>query len=272
MIKSTITAIALVSMFLCGLGPTNASAQENVLAEIYGRGVHAYYAGRYLEAEQHLTSAINNDINDPRAYYFRGIIYHAQGRSYEAEQDWREGARIEATGTTNVPVGRSLSRFQGMQRLKLEEIRSEARLAGLSRGPTRSEVRMNEIEAAEPPTAAAPRPPVPRSSNPLTPPPTPPAADNPFADDGGLADGQPKVEEDDALSGAMENPFKDDAAAAAPAAAGGADDAADPFGGGAAAGDAADPFGGGDSDPFGGGDAGGAMDDPFGGSDPFGGN
>ena len=61
---------------------------------------------------------------------------------------------------------------------------------------------------------------------------------------------------DDALEGAMYNPFADDPAAAGAEAAAGAD--SNPFGGGGDAG--ADPFGGGgDADPFGGGG------DPFGG-------
>ncbi len=85
-----------------------------------------------------------------------------------------------------------------------------------------------------------------------------------------MAVGQPKVTADDALEGAMTDPFADDSAPAGAAPAAGGD--ANPFGG---PGGEADPFGGGGdagSDPFGGGgDAGGAMDDPFGGgADPFG--
>jgi hypothetical protein len=279
MTKSTFanTTLAAVVTCLALAAPGELSAQGNVLAETYGRGVHAYYAGNYIDAESHLTTAIDNGINDPRAYYFRGILRYVQGRTFEAERDWGEGAKMEASGTTNVDIGRSLSRFQGSSRLKLEEIRRLAKLEALSGAPTRSQIRMNEIKAAVPsPKAAVAAPPVPRSSRPVTAPPTPPAADNPFADDAGLAGGQPQVEQDDALAGAMNNPFKDDAAAA-PAAAGGADvfggaDAAagaDPFG--AAAPDAgADPFGApaAGGDPFGAPGGGGAMDNPFG-DDPF---
>ncbi len=287
MTKSIFTALAIASMFACGfLSPTTAAAQDTILAETYGRGVHAYYAGRYSEAQQYLTAAIDGGLNDPRAYYFRGILANAQGRAYDAESDWEEGAKLEASGNVNVAVGRSLSRFQGSARLKLEEIRRMARLQAATGAPTRSKTRMREIEAAQAPVAAtAPRPPIPASSRPISPSPVPPAADNPFADDTGLATGQPQVENDDALAEAMKNPFQDDAAAAAPAAAGAAGGAdvfgdaaaagADPFGGAGAAGDA-DPFGGAadaGADPFGGGgDSGGAMADPFGGSDPFGGN
>jgi hypothetical protein len=276
MTKPFTTAVAFAMIFACGLfSPTESNGQDNVLAELYGRGVHAYYACRYLEAQQFLTSAINNGSTDPRVYYFRGIVAQSQGRMYEAESDWREGARLEASGSTNVAIGRSLSRFQGSARLKLEAIRSEARLQAMSAAPTRSQLRLNEIQAAQPPAAAAaPRPPVPASSQPVAPPPTPPSADNPFADDVGLAGGQPKVDSDDALADAMK-PIQGNAAAPAAGAtngaakAGGDDAGTDPFGGGNDTG--ADPFGSDDagSDPFGGGDT---MDDPFGGSDPFGGN
>ncbi len=281
MTKSTFAITALAALFTClGLAaPCQLTAQDNILGEMYGRGVHAYYAGNYIDAESYLTTAIENGIDDPRAYYFRGILENAQGRTAEAETDWAEGAKMEASGTTNVDVGRSLSRFQGSARLKLEEIRRLARLQALTGAPTRSQIRMNEIKAAVPPaksTVAAP--PVPRSSRPVAAPPTPPAADNPFANDTGLAAGQPQVEQDDALAGAMNNPFKDDAAAA-PAAAGGADvfggaDAAagaDPFGAAAPAA-GGDPFGApapaAGGDPFGAPAGGGAMDDPFA-DDPF---
>ncbi len=238
----------------------SASAQDAVLAEMYGRGVHAYYSGRYSDATQYLSTAIDNGIEDPRAYYFRGIVANAEGRTYDAEADWQMGAELEATGRTNTAIGRSLSRFQGMGRIKLEEIRQRARLNALANARARSEQRYGELgvtpPGTTPPTAAAPAARAPA----ITPPPIPPDTENPFADD--LAEGQPNVAADDALEGAMDDPFGGEAAPATPAPAG-----PDPFGGDA--GDA-DPFGGA-ADPFGG-DSGDA--DPFGaaGGNPFGGN
>jgi hypothetical protein len=82
-----------------------------------------------------------------------------------------------------------------------------------------------------------------------------------------MAAGAATVQSDDALEGAMEDPFAGDASI--PAADVPANDAADPFGTPPAA--DADPFGtppAGDADPFGGG-GGAEMEDPFGG-DPFG--
>lgn len=240
----------------------SASAQTAILAEMYGRGVHAYNSGLNDEANQYLTMAIDNGIQDPRAYYFRGMSAYSAGNTQEAEADWQLGADMEASGRSNLAIGRSLARFQGAGRIKLEEIRQRARLSALSAAMKRSQQRYGELGVADP-NAVAPAAPAAG----ITPPPVPPDTENPFADD--LAEGQPNVASEDALEGAMTDPFADEVNPSAPAAPAGTD----PFGGDAGAG--ADPFGGaaGGADPFGGA-AGGA--DPFGGdaggADPFGGN
>jgi len=299
-----LSAFAALTLTLTAL---TANAQNAVLTDLYGRGVHAYYAGDLDQAYELLTMAIDNDIQDPRAYYFRGIVHHASGRMEEAKSDWQEGAELEAQGEINASIGRSLSRFQGAARLELEQIRQRAKLEAMADAQKRSEQRYGEIGATPGGSSAAPAQPTPTQPQPTQPAPTPPttaqpapatggdaaggdAAENPFADD--LADGEPQVAADDALEGAMENPFAgeaDDAAApAAPAGdnnpfGGGGDDAGNPFGGGN---DGGNPFGGGADDggagnPFGGqtGGMGGADDNPFGGdggggddANPFGDN
>ena len=233
--------------------PGQAEAQNAILTDLYGQGVHAYYAGKSQDAYDHFSMAINNGIQDPRAYYFRGIAACALGRQFEAESDWQQGATLEARGKIVGSIGRSLARFQGPDRIKLEEIRTKAKLDFLAQAAMRSKARYGEIESSQGdmlrsrPLGAAPR----------TPPPAPPTADeNPFADDMGEA----SVDSDDALEGSMTAPPAEGAAPdasddtpAAPAAdadGGGAGDPfgtdSDPFGGG----DSADPFGGDDSDPF----------------------
>jgi hypothetical protein len=266
----------------------------SVLAEVYGRGVHAFYAGDYISAYDLLSSAIDAGSRDPRAYYFRGIVSYVQGRTEEAEADWAQGAAMEASTGGAYGVGRALSRFQGSGRLKLEQIRQQARLDAMSQAAKRSDQRLRELgvtpqagssapNSAEPPAGqAAPA----AAATPAPAAPETPVPANPFEDDGNaLAEGEPKVESDNALEGLDGNPFKDDAAAANAAggeamnadAGGNADPfggnaepaaGADPFGGAPAGNDGgADPFGGnGGNDPFGGAPAG---DDPFGG-DPFG--
>ncbi len=259
----------LLSTVFCGLfagliGGQRAEGQSAILSEIYGQGVHSYYAGNSSGAYDLFSMAIDNGIKDPRAYYFRGIAAHDSGRSYEAESDWKQGAELEASGRVNASIGQALSRFQGPGRLKLEEIRRQARLQYLANAASRSRQRYGEIDEAQGNVlrAAPATPPAPAAGAKTPPaPPAPPVADeNPFAADLG----DPKVESDDALSDAMNDPFADDPAAAP---AGDAADApaTDPFGGS----NTGDPFGSDPapaSDPFGGGDAG---SDPFGG-DPFG--
>ncbi|TWU45034.1 hypothetical protein Q31b_02050 [Novipirellula aureliae] len=236
----------------------SASPQSEVLAEMYGQGVHAYYAGRYQDADEFLSMAINNGLKDPRAFYFRGIVAVANGNSSSAEADWVQGAQIEAATGNALAIGRALSRFQGPERMKLEEIRQKARLQALAVAHARSQQRYGEIESAGRAPGSTTRP-----DNAIQPPQMPAEDDNPFLnDDLDVVSGEPKLESDDAFADAAKgdpaatNPIADNA----PTDSGAADGGADPFGGGGAA----DPFGGGGAaDPFGGGGA-----DPFGG-DPF---
>jgi len=257
----TMFGFALTVLSSWNADSASAQNQNIILAETYGQGVHAYNGGRLTEALDFFNLAIDNGSQDPRVYYYRGIVSYVSGRPEEAEKDWNSGAVIEALRGPNLSIGRSLARFQGTGRLKLEQIRQTARLKVLAEANARSKQRYGEIQRTpENSTAVKPAPRIP--ALPVAPPPTPPAASNPFADSN-LGTVTPIA--DDALAGAMTDPFKNETKAAAPAAGGGAaGGGADPFGGGGAAGGGADPFGGGGAagggaDPFGGGGA-----DPFG--------
>lgn len=260
--------------------PSLAQAQNPVLAEMYGRGVHAFFAGQYDDAYQRLSLAIDNGLQDPRAYYFRGLAANASGRQYEAESDWQMGAELEASGKGAGAIGRSLARIQGSSRLQLEAIRQKAKLEAVARTNARSQQRYGELGASPQEVSGVTPGAAPGAArSPVAPPPTPPAAgaDNPFADDLDMAGGEPRVDSADAFGNVVDNVPMDAPAAAGDApAAGGADPfnapaagaGADPFGA-PAAGAGADPFGApaGGADPFGAPAGGGA--DPFGG-DPFG--
>lgn len=265
--KKFLFGVPAIALIATSFAASRADAQSSVLSEIYGRGVHAFYAGQTSDAFDLFSMAIDNGLDDPRAYYFRGISLYNSGREFEAESDWQLGATLEAKGKGSGSIGAAMHRFQGPGRLKLEQVRQKARLEYLAEAAARSKARYGEIEAAEPNVLRS----TPRPNRTAPPagfqslPPAPPAvSDNPFGDNLG----EPAVESDDALADALKDPFADDAMA--PADAGGGAGAADPFGGGGAAdpfggGGGADPFGGGGADPFGGGGA-----DPFGGGDPFG--
>jgi hypothetical protein len=256
--------LASALLATCGFGAITApkaTAQNAILSEIYGRGVHAYYGGNYQHAYDDFSSAINGGLKDPLAYYFRGMAANGAGRLGEAEVDWEAGAELEAEGKIGLSIGQALSRFQGHDRLRLEEIRRTAKLRYLARVNAAGAAKYGTAAAAE---ANVLRTPTMATPGIVAPPPTPPIAaakDDPFADN---AVGEPKIESEDALKDAMADPFKDEAAAEMPAADAGA---ADPFDSTAPAA-ADDPFGGA-ADAQAGADAPAPADDPFGSDDPF---
>jgi hypothetical protein len=262
MLRVTLLALAVFVAF-----ERTAHAQNAILAQLYGQGVHAYYSGDSLKAYDLLTKAIDGGINDPRAYYFRGLACVAAGREFESEADYRAGADLEAKGNFGPAIGQALARIQGAHRMAIENMRQQAQLDYQTTAAAKSKARYQAIDSAgsavlrEKPVPAAPV--APPKSRPAPPAAPPAVADDPFATDNST--GSAKVESKDVLADSSKDPFADDAA---PAAAGGNAPAAgeDPFGGGAPAAPAEDPFGGGaaappaaGTDPFGGGDA----SDPF---------
>ena len=65
-------------------------AQDAVLGQIYGNGVHAYFGQDYLKAHQLFTSAIEGHSQDPRCFYFRGLTLLKLGRPQPGTQcTWR---------------------------------------------------------------------------------------------------------------------------------------------------------------------------------------
>ena len=100
--KPVLTAFAFAAVSLGLIQANSASAQNAVLAEMYGRGVHAYYSGDLITAHDSLSMAIDSGSTDPRAYYFRGMVAYMSGRTAEAETDWQQGAELEAGGC-NIP-------------------------------------------------------------------------------------------------------------------------------------------------------------------------
>jgi hypothetical protein len=132
------------------------------LAAAYGDGVHAYFAGDFARAYEDLSQAIEAGTTDPRAYYFRGLAALRQGRGDEAEADFTEGATRESAGLGAWPVGRSLERIQGPDRLRLERHRTRARVTLLQRQRDAELQRYSQIEAAQPDVLRKRRPVGPR--------------------------------------------------------------------------------------------------------------
>ena len=60
----------------------SAWAQQAVMDEFYGNGVHNFYDRDFFQAMQNLSVAIDGGSKDPRAYYYRGLAKLRCGDTY----------------------------------------------------------------------------------------------------------------------------------------------------------------------------------------------
>jgi hypothetical protein len=97
----------------------------------YSRGVHAFFAGRYADAEGELSRATAMASTDPRPFYFRALCLIRLGRMDEARGNLEIGASLEAESPNRFAVGTALQRVQGGDRLLLEKYRTWAKEAAL---------------------------------------------------------------------------------------------------------------------------------------------
>lgn len=113
-------------LLLSALLASPALAQGDAMLELYGEGVHRYYAGDMTGADQLLSRVVDAGSQDPRAHYFRGLV---RERQYAGGglMDFENGARLEAEGKTATQVGLALTRVQGSVRGKIEKARRDAR-------------------------------------------------------------------------------------------------------------------------------------------------
>ncbi len=227
--------------FALGLGVClfgSSAFAQSALTELYGEGVHRFYAGDLVTAEQYLTRVIDAGVEDPRAYYFRGLVREMQGGG--GEYDFESGARLEAEGARSFNVGLALSRIQGYTRAKIEKLRLDARVTAQQQALLMERAR----------TEAGGSVPVAPPAQPVVP---PVDATDPF---GGPETAPTPPVVDPVQPDVLTYPFADDPAPATdatePPAATEPADPADPFGGAPAA-----------DDPFGDGAAA-EVDDPFG--------
>jgi len=115
-----------------GLAPLTATGQQAdgpVSAEqIFGAAIHRFYDGYYGELVAELSPVINEDLEDPRIYYLRGLSFLRLGQVAPAADDLRLGAELEAIqfGKRNYNVGRALQRVQGNDRAMIETARADA--------------------------------------------------------------------------------------------------------------------------------------------------
>ena len=109
-------------------------AQDAILSQYYGNGVHEFHSGDFVKAFEYLSKPINAKTEDPRPYYYRGLALIKMGRPEQAAQDFKSGAEQELKDTTGrYRIDFALERCQGPSRLTLEKTRLDARLAALQR-------------------------------------------------------------------------------------------------------------------------------------------
>ncbi len=183
---STLVGTAVAGVALAALsGNLAAGADEPVTKQLYGSGVHAYFAKEYKEAYDLLSTAIGNKSQDPRVYYFRGLAQWQLGRPDEAKADFKAGADLEATaGDDLFNIDKALERIQGKARLQIQDARQVARANAVQRRLTEEERRYNRIRDNEPfilqgvaPPAKAPA----KKGEPVAPEAAPKKADPPKA-------------------------------------------------------------------------------------------
>lgn len=125
-------SIVLLVGALASLSAVSLFAQDAVLAQQYGSGVHAYFAGDLQQAYDRLTAAAQAGSKDPRVFYFRGLTFLQFGRPQDATIDFRKGADLESRDINRFyNVGKALERVQGSARVQLESYRVDARMAVL---------------------------------------------------------------------------------------------------------------------------------------------
>ena len=88
----SVSVLLVSGVIWAGAWAGQARAQDGVLSQLYGNGVHAYFAGDFVKAHDLLSSAIAGGSRDPRCYYFRGLAY------WEAWPSGRGRRRLSARG------------------------------------------------------------------------------------------------------------------------------------------------------------------------------
>ncbi len=116
----------VVALTLISAG--SAAAQDPLLAQLYGSGVHAFFSGDYKQARDNFSAAIDGGSQDPRVYYFRALAEMRSGQDPSA--DFEKGAELEgADSSQSYAVSKAIERIQGSTRATLEKYRLKARVA-----------------------------------------------------------------------------------------------------------------------------------------------
>src|SRR3990172_8702368 len=173
--------LAVLAGGLALLCTTPLSAQDAVLGQMYGSGVHAYFSRDYRQAYDHLTSAVDAGTTDPRCYYFPGLCFLQLGREEEAKIDFEKAARLEAEDINKFyNVSRAMERIQGSTRLLVEQYRVQARMEAMKRADELREQRYGALREAERRVLETQAPAAPGTPLEVPAPPAPPTVADPL--------------------------------------------------------------------------------------------
>lgn len=124
---NSVLAVSLLVAFLAA--SSSAAPPAGAYGDPYGQGVQAFFSGNSSAAEPFFAEAMGRNPKDPRPFYFHGLSLLRQSRTDEARSDFMIAASLEARSRNAYPVGKSLERVQGADRLLLEQYRWQARAA-----------------------------------------------------------------------------------------------------------------------------------------------
>lgn len=146
--QQSVRWMTLVFVSLIG---TSVAGQDEGAAELYGQGVHAYFAGDQDAAIALLSDSIDKYGSDPRAYYFRGLALASKLGLDAGLADLEKGADIEVNQADRpvYDINGALQRVQGTLRLELEKVRAATRKAAIARQRKRDRVRYEELKRRE---------------------------------------------------------------------------------------------------------------------------
>ncbi len=141
-------SIGWMTLVLLGLAAGITAGQDESAAELYGKGVHAYFAADYDQAVTWLTESITKFDGDPRAYYFRGLALASESGVEAGLADFNQGADVEINRTDRpvYNINGALQRVQGSLRLELEKVRAATRQAAIDRQKKRNRIRYEELK------------------------------------------------------------------------------------------------------------------------------
>lgn len=125
------TQMILFSVFAASilLQPLVVTGQTGVRSP-YSQGVYRFYDGMFAEAEPFFVQAAKADPTDPRPHFFQGLCRLRQGDEKGATDSFQKGAYLENTAKGRLfNTSGALSRIQGSERVKIEEVRRAGRIA-----------------------------------------------------------------------------------------------------------------------------------------------